>query len=73
MKLECYEKLVQAVAASLASQHAPTPVTPKAKQELRNRLFRRMRVKEEWLPEISWQPIASQQFDNVETETLRFR
>ena len=73
MNLLPYEKLVQAVAASLARQHAPVPVTPEAKQELRKRLFRMMRVKEEWLPEITWQPIDSCQFDCVETETLRFR
>ncbi|MBP5639282.1 MAG: hypothetical protein J6X55_07380 [Victivallales bacterium] len=73
MKLETYEKLSQAVAASLARQHAPVPVTPEAKEEIRRRLFRMMRVKEEWLPEISWKPIASRRFDDVETETLRFR
>ena len=73
MKLESYEKLVQAVAASLAKQHAPIPVTPDAKAEIRRRLFRMMRVKEEWTPEISWEPIARHQFDEVETETLRFQ
>ncbi|MBR4664332.1 MAG: acetylxylan esterase [Lentisphaeria bacterium] len=73
MSLSAYEKLGPAFAASQASQNAPIPVTPEAKAEIRRRLFRMMRVKESWLPEIRWKTLNRRTFDEVETETLRFR
>ena len=73
MSLSAYEKLSPAFAAALTAQNAPVPTTPEAKAELRRRLFRMMRVKESWLPEIRWECIARKNFGEVETETLRFR
>ena len=73
MKLESYDKLVQAIAASLARQNAPLPVTPEAKAELRKRLFRVLRIREEWLPSISWKCVGKADFGEVDTETLFFR
>lgn len=73
MSLSAYEKLGPAFAAALTAQNAPVPTTPEAKAELRRRLFRMMRVKESWLPEIRWECIGRRNFGEVETETLRFR
>ncbi len=73
MSLVPYDKLVQAVARSLAGQQAPLPVTPEGRAELRKRLFRMMRVSESWLPEIRMERLKSAVFGDVETETLRFR
>ena len=73
MSLVPYDKLVQAVARSLAGQQAPLPVTPEGRAGLRKRLFRMMRVSESWLPEIRMERLKSAVFGDVETETLRFR
>ena len=73
MSLVPYDKLVQAVARSLAGQQAPLPVTPEGRAELLKRLFRMMRVRESWLPEIRMERLKSAVFGEVETETLRFR
>ena len=73
MSLAPYDKLVQAVARSLAGQQAPLPVTPEGRAELRKRLFRMMRVQESWLPKIRMERLKSAVFGEVETETLRFQ
>ena len=73
MDLKLFEKLDNAIASVRLARKCPAPLTREDKLELRRRVDRVLRIRQEWVPEIAMRKLCSRDFGSFTVETVRFR
>jgi len=73
MDLSLFEKLDNAIASAKLARKCPAPLTLEDKREIRARVDRVLRIRQEWVPEISMRTLRTRECAKFTIETVRFR